>query len=99
MQTRSVLISDANLKKLILEIYEYRDRISKVLDDAALLVESIKDSYKTEDGDNFRAKFQKFYSTFPVFVNNIQSYGTDLEFVLSKFKTLDAKNVDIFRNK
>lgn len=94
-----ISINDEKLKNLILEIYEYRDKISKILEDAEFLAESTKMFYESEDGDKFRTKFKKFSANFSTFLNNIRSYGEDFEVVLSRYKAVTDKNVDIFEIK
>ena len=94
-----ISINDEKIKTLILEIYEYRDKISKILDDAEYLVDSTKNFYDSEDGTKFRTKFNEFSTNFSTFLANIKSYGEDLDVVLSKYKEAAVKNVDIFKNK
>lgn len=97
MQENLVAINSENLKKLILDIYEYRDKMSKILEDAELLVQSSKLYYTSKDGDKFREKFKSFSSTFPMFLSNVRSYGQDLENVLQNYKRNDTKSIDIFK--
>lgn len=89
-------INDEKLKKLILDIYDCRDKISKLLQDAEYVAQSTKTFYKTEDGEMFRSRFKKFSSNFPVVLSNVKSYGLDLEKVLFEYKQTDDKSVDIF---
>lgn len=97
MNQNIVGINSENLKKMILYIYECRDKISKILEDSRMIVESTKVYYNTDDGEEFRTKFQKFSSTFPTFLLNIKSYGEDLEKVLQLYKQNDMKSIDLFR--
>jgi len=94
---QNVGINSENLKKLILDITDYRDKISGILNDTMVLADSIKNCYATKDGEEFRIKFDNFSSTFSEFLKNIESYGTDLDFVLTQFKQNDAQSVDIFK--
>lgn len=95
--SRIIGINEPNLKKLILEIYEYRDKISKVLNTAESLIYDTANYYKSEDGDELRKKFDLFSSNFDVFLKNIQSYGEDLEQVIYNYRQNALKNVDIFK--
>ena len=97
MTNKLMGINSDSLKKMILEIYECRDKMSKILDDAEYLVQSTNTYYKTEDGNELRSKFQKFSATFPTFLENIRSYGEDLEEVINIYKKNDLKRVDIFK--
>lgn len=97
MQENLVAINSESLKKLIIEIYSYRDKMSKILEDAELIAQLSKEYYNSNDGEEFRNKFQKFSSTFPIFLSNIRNYGQDLEFVLQNYKNNDVKSIDIFK--
>lgn len=90
-------INSEKLKKLILTIYEYRDKISKNLEDSKQLVDSTKDFYKSQDGEEYRKKFEIFYDNYLVFLENIKSYGLDLEYILTSYMNMDKKNVDTFK--
>jgi len=96
MEKDIIAINRDTLKKLILDIYDYRDKLSKILEDAELVVESTKSFYQTADAEEFRKKFKQLSSNFPIFLENIKSYGEDLEKVLSIYKENDLKSVDIF---
>ena len=96
MQSNIIGINDESLKKLILDIYDCRDKISKILEDAEIIAESTNLFYKTADGEEFRNQFKKLSANFPVFINNIKSYGEDLEQVLFKYKEISKNAVDIF---
>lgn len=91
-----IAINEEKLKALILEIYEYRDKVSKILDDAEILADSTKLFYDSEDGEKFRQRFNKFSTNFSTFIKNIQSYGEDLNVMLTKHKQMQNKVVDIF---
>lgn len=94
-----IAVNDKKIKTLILEIYEYRDKISKILEDAEILADSTKTFYNSEDGNKFRERFSKFSTNFSTFLTNIKSYGEDLENVLHRYKEVTLKNVDIFEDK
>lgn len=97
MNDNIVAINSESLKKLILDIYDYRDKLSKILQDAELVVKSTEIFYKTLDGDEFRKKFEKLSVNFPKILSNLKSYGDDLSIVLSKYKEVNSKSVDIFK--
>ncbi len=87
-------ISEPKLKDLILEIYEYRDKLSKVLDEAKKIMYDTKNYYNGTDADELRRKFELFSSNFDTFLKNVKSYGEDLELVISKYKENERINVD-----
>lgn len=99
MKENLVAVNSEALKKLIIDIYSYRDKMSKILEDAELIAQSSKEYYKSNDGEKFRSEFQKFSSTFPTFLSNIRSYGRDLEIVLEKYRKNDIKTIDFFETK
>ena len=67
-------INEQNMKSLILDIYECRDKISKILNDAQFLMEKTKDYYLSEDGDLIRRKFNELCYNNKILLNNIKSY-------------------------
>ena len=93
MSNEIIGIKEEKLKKLILEIYDYRDKISKILETADILVNETKNYYKSEDGELYRKKFAIFANNFDIMLKNIKSYADDLERVISDFKlNLRAKS-------
>ena len=90
-------INEPNLKKLILEIYDYRDKISKLLSTAENLVYETKTYYDSVDGDELRRKFALLHSNFTTLLSNIKDYGNDLELILRQYKQNQVKNVDTIK--
>ena len=97
MNNQLMGISEQNLKKLILEIYDYRDKMSKILNTAEKLIYDTKNYYQSKDGEELRKKFEIFSSNFAIFLKNIQSYGEDLEQTIYNYRQNTIKNVDIFK--
>ena len=93
-----VAIREEKLKKLILEIYDLRDKASKVLSDLEVLVNSSETYFDSDDGRTYREKFKLLSQNFSVFLSNIEGYGQDLEKAVQKFSGITSKNVDIFKN-
>lgn len=93
-----VAIREEKLKKLILEIYDLRDKASKVLSDLEVLVNSSETYFDSDDGRTYREKFKLLSQNFPIFLSNIEGYGQDLEKAVQKFSGITSKNVDIFKN-
>lgn len=90
-------INEQNLKKLILEIYDYRDKMSKIFDSMQTLIFNTKDYYIGQDGDALRSEFAKISSNFDTVLNNVKSYGSDLEFVLSSYKENSVKRLETLK--
>lgn len=87
-------INENGLKELILEIYAYRDKMSKILDDAEKIIYNTKEYFNGSDADELRKKFELFSSNFDTFLKNIKSYGEDLENVIDTYKKNERINVD-----
>lgn len=85
------------MERLILEIYDYRDKMSEILNTAESLVYNTKNYYASEDGEKLREKFNEFSSNFSVVLGRIKQYGKDLEDVLTIYKKNSLKNVDVFK--
>ena len=96
MKSNIIGVNSEKLKSLILEIYDYRDKISKILDDSSILIDSTSEFYSTNDGDEMRKKFKKYEEYFTTFLTNIENYGKDLEVVLTNFKNNSEKSIDLF---
>ena len=90
-------IDKERLKTIIINIYEYRDKINTILNDAQYLIEETKQYYKSEDGDYLRKKFSQFYDNKLIILENIKSYCNDLEQVISDFESSQINVVDIFK--
>ena len=84
-------INSVGLKKLILEIYDYRDKISNILNTSESLIENTTEYYNSLDGIEIRAKFREFSDNFDIFIKNIKSYSDDLEYILSQYQTFLIK--------
>lgn len=84
-------INSVGLKKLILEIYDYRDKISNILNSSESLIENTREYYNSLDGVEIRAKFKSFSDNFDVFIKNIKSYSDDLEYILNQYQTFLTK--------
>lgn len=92
-----VAIREEQLKKLILEIYDLRDKASKVFNDLEVLMSNSSSYFDSDDGKACREKFRLLSQNFPTFLSNMESYGEDLEKVIVRYHNLTYKNVDIFR--
>lgn len=93
-----VAIREEKLKKLILEIYDLRDKASKALSDLEVLVNSSETYFDSDDGRTYREKFKLLSQNFPIFLSNIEGYGQDLEMAVQRFSGITSANVDIFKN-
>lgn len=90
-------IDKDKLKTLILKIYNYNDKINRILNDAQLLVNDTNQYYKSEDGEYYRKKFNEFLLNKKILLENIKSYGDDLVEVINNFDKIQVNTIDIFR--
>ncbi len=79
-------INEYGLRNLILEVYNYRDRISKILTTAEDLVAETKYYYKGEDGDLYRERFKEFSANFSTLLENVKGYGDVLNKVFQDYR-------------
>ena len=89
-------IKENQLKTLILEIYEYRDKMSKILEEAQKVIYGTNNYFTGNDADKLRSKFKMLEANFDAILKNIKSYGEDLENVISTYKKNERINVDKF---
>lgn len=90
-------IDKQKLKKIILNIYEYRDKINTIFNDAEYLIDETKQYYDSDDGDYFRNEFSKLCSNKAVVLSNIKSYCEDLERVIHNFEKNEDSIVTDFK--
>lgn len=90
-------INDEKAKRLIIELYDYADKISILLKDVEDLVNGTKHFYISEDGDDYRKKFVDFSANFSTLLNNLRQNARDINTARQVYRKNDIKNVDIFR--
>ena len=78
MQNNTIGINYLKIDKLILDIYDYSEKIQKTLDQISNIVDKTKDFYLCYEADCYRNKFSDFRQNFPVINKNIISYAEDL---------------------
>lgn len=90
-------IDKEKLKKIILNIYEYRDKINTIFNDVEYLIDETKQYYDSDDGDYFRQKLSQLCSNRSVVLSNIKSYCEDLEKVIHNFEKNEDSIVTNFK--
>ena len=95
--TLNVGIKEEELKKLILELYDYRDKASEILNTAMDLAEASNEYYDSEDGEEFRNKFHTLSANFDVIISMIKSYSEKLESILSEYKANTQLNAEYLK--
>ena len=81
------------MNKTILDIYDYKERILKILNQISETMELSKKYYQSIDADELKSKFDKFQTNFKIVANNIDTYADDLLAVKQRNKNFeqDAK--------
>ncbi len=82
-------IDEPKLDKLIIDIYDYADRIKRLLNEVDDLVLETSNFYYCNEADEFRKKFEVLKSSFPSVNRNIISYAEDLISAKLKFNNID----------
>lgn len=81
-------INESGIDKLILDIYDYSDKIKTILNSLEDLIDSTKSCYDSPDGNEFRAKFSLEKDSINNLISNILSYTEDLTLVKKDFKNI-----------
>lgn len=71
-------INEQAIEKLILDVYDYADRINNILNAMDDVVQGTTSYFNDDSSNNFRHKFEQLKINFPIVNHNIQTYGEDL---------------------
>ena len=82
-------INEEKLDKLILDIYNYCEKINVTLNQVSDVVEDTKVFYTGDVADSFRKKFSLYSSNFLNIRANLCSYADDLIKLKSKINLID----------
>lgn len=89
-------VDNQAIDNLVLNIYDYADRLKKQLDDVETLVYDTSNYYHDQAADSCRKKFNSIKESFPVIYENVISYADDLVKLKSSLKQKDeAISVEI----
>lgn len=89
MRYNEVGINIDSVDKLILDIYNYAERINKTLNQISNVVDQTKSFYACDAADNYRNKFNSFRTNFNVVNKNVISYAEDLIKLKNKYQNID----------
>ena len=78
MRYNEIGINIDSIDKLILDIYNYAERVNKTLNQITDVVDQTKNFYDCEAAQNYRNKFNSFKTNFNVINKNLNSYAEDL---------------------
>lgn len=85
----NVGISNQGIDNLVLNIYDYADRLKKQLDEVESLVYDIPKYYNDQASEGCRKKFDSIKDSFPLIYENVISYADDLIKLKSSLKSKD----------
>ena len=83
-------LNEEGIKKVIMDIYDYCEKINKTLNQISDVVEDTKNFYCCDTADEYRKKFTEFSSNFPTIVNSLKSYADDLNKLKSNVSLIDS---------
>ena len=90
-------ISEVGIDRLIMDLYDYSEKCTKLSNRIRDLVENTRDYYKTKDGILFRKNFEKFYLGTEKLNKNILSVVSDLNNIKSNYRRRDVNSAEIIR--
>ena len=88
MRYNEVGINLDSIDKLILDIYNYAERVNKTLNQISDVVDQTKNFYAWESADNYRNKFNSFRTNFKVVNKNLISYAEDLIKLKNRYQNM-----------
>lgn len=85
MEQNVVGVNEQVIDKLILDIYDYADRANIILNSIEDIIDNVPSYYVDSCSNNFRYNYEQLRQNFPIVVNNIKSYASDLVKVKNSF--------------
>lgn len=82
-------INEEGIKKLVLNIYDYSEQISTVLNSIDDLVSDVKADFQIENNNVFYNKFTEVKNNFGNVRDNILSYADEMIKVSNNFQSID----------
>ena len=87
-------VDEDGIDNLILDINDKIELCNSILNNIEDCVDNVLVKYKTNDKALMQQKFESLKSNFPILINNLESYSSDLVRVKNGFYTADEKAVD-----
>ena len=94
MRYNEVGINIDSIDKLILDIYNYAERINKTLNQITDVVEQTRIFYDCASAKKYREKFNNFSANFNVINTNLKSYAEDMIKLKNKYQRVDENLTD-----
>lgn len=89
MRYNEVGINIDSVDKLILDIYNYAEKIGKTLDQISDTVSDTKEFYKCSAATEYRNKFNDFKANFKTVRQNVNSYAEDLIKLKNRYQNIN----------
>lgn len=93
MESRLAGINEDKIDRLILDIYDYADKVNSIFNRIDELVDSTKDFYNCESAELFRNKFLEFKQNFKVVNENILGYAGEITSAKNNYKKRESEMV------
>lgn len=84
-------INEEKLNKLILDIYDYSEKINNTLNSISDLVMKTKDYYNSKEAELYRKKYDDYKTNYVNIIKNINSYADDLLTLKRKYINFDVE--------
>lgn len=97
MRYNRVGINIDSIDKLILDIYNYSDKINKTLNQMSMIVDSTSTYYNSTIADEYRKNFNLISANFPTICKNINSYADDMIKLKNRFQAIDENLTTIIK--
>lgn len=94
MRYNEIGINIDSIDKLILDIYNYVERINKTLNQITDVVEQTKFFYDCESAKKYRAKFNDFSTNFEIINKNLKGYAEDMIKLKNRYQKVDENLTD-----
>ena len=94
MRYNEIGINIDSIDKLILDIYNYAERINKTLNQISDVVDQTNTFYQCDVATEYRNKFNSFRTNFAIIDKNIKSYADDLIKLKNRYQNVDKNITD-----
>ena len=98
MQNATARINKEELGNLSMEILDYMDRISEILNGVESSIEKLSKYYQGSSYNSIITQYNIYRELFPIVKNNIKSYSDDLALIVRKAQEGDKYLSRLFQN-
>lgn len=89
MRYTNIGINVDSVDKLILDIYNYAEKINKTLNQISDIMDQTRNNCMLDEINVLVNKFESFKANFPVVNKNLISYANDLIILKNKYQNID----------